>query len=51
MRVDLQIMSCFRAKKGFYAFAERIDPSQPAQSAPADLGRTFLLLVNFPQDI
>ena len=34
-------------KKGLNAFANSIDPRQPAQSAQADVGRNFSISFNF----
>ena len=45
--VDLSINEPFSMKKESNASSKSIDTDQPAQSAQADLGRNFLLLVNF----
>ena len=39
-------------KKGLnlHVFAKSVDPCQPAQSAQADMGRNFLLSLNFLHD-
>ena len=47
MHTDLHINEPFSVKKGPNASAKIIDPRQPVQSAQADLGKYFLLLVNF----
>ena len=41
------IYRCGGIKSGLNAFAKSIDSGQPAQSAPADMGLNFLVLVNF----
>ena len=48
MCVDRHINETFSEKRGIEAYAKSIDPGQPAQSAQADLGRYFLILINFP---
>ena len=51
MCIDPHINEQLPLKRGLDAFANSIGSDQPAQSAQADLGRNFLLLVNFRRTI
>ena len=44
---NLKINEACSVKRGLEAFAKSIDPCQPAQFAPADMGRNFSLQINF----